>query len=87
MKLLSNLVLLADLGEKLVEINKTLFIVILNQDKINKKTWQKNYDKVQHLQVDHILSFSLSLYPKLPVLFLKPEQLQFASIKTYSNKF
>lgn len=33
------------------------------------------------------LSFSLSIYPKLLVLFLKPEQLQFASIKTYSNKF
>lgn len=40
-------------------------------------------------RVDHILSLflSLSLYPKLPVLFLKPEQLQFASIKTYSNRF
>lgn len=40
------------------------------------------------------LSFSLSLFlffylplPKTTSTFLKPEQLQFASIKTYSNKF
>lgn len=49
-------------------------------------------------RVDHILSlsfsFSLSLFlffylplPKTTGTFLKPEQLQFASIKTYSNKF
>lgn len=40
-------------------------------------------------RVDQILSlsFSLSLNPKLLVLFFKPEQLQFVSLKTYSNKF
>lgn len=58
-----------------------------------EKLW---YSSINIYRVDHILSlsFSLSLFlffylplPKTTSTFLKPEQLQFASIKTYSNKF